>query len=767
MLLLASSCGGGERQPALPEPLQEVRKSSRPLLLAEDLPFADFENGPVSLTFDDPSQWRVLLAGWNDFTQCATDEPGCLLVGSSGAIEVPVVQPRDLSCILRLAVPDPGKSKTKSRLEIRWNGQMLDTAALNAGEQELTLLLPASRQHRGPNRLELIPIVPIPENAPPEDSGKYRIRFLEVRFEPSGVASAIQTATVDEDRWLQPPGTVVTFYPTLSPWAVLRGKGTIHWKNRPSLPDATGQIAIGLLDEEGNERVIRSWSVNAQSSVSSIELDEDLQQPKDTFCALSFSFAWDASPEKAFRETSHSIQIEWSDLRIESATPEAAPPAVVDATRKRYNVLIVLFDALRADHTSLTERSGMSTPQIERLANEGAYFSNAFSQSSWTRTSVATYLSSLYPWVHRILSHEDKLPQSIPYLPEILRQEGYHTTLIVNNIMIEPEIWGFDRGFDRIRVVYRTPGYEAAEDRAEFVWRNILKPCLDDPGGVPFFLYLHELDPHDPYDPPPPFDRLYDPDYAGSIDGSTDTLDAVSKHRRKISPADLRFINSLYRGETSYMDRFLGQILDYLKASHLDETTLIVFLSDHGEEFMEHGRLRHAQSLYEEVLHVPLIFTLPGVIPPGARLSDAARLIDLSPTILDLLGLEIPPEMQGQSLLPRMLSPETEYGELPAFGTLGLGDHDWLSVRYRNWKLIGRKIGGQFRRWFLFDLQTDPGEQINLWGSQPAVGKGLQKMLERRMAEDRQIPGPQPEQIPIEHIPEEQLEALRAMGYLN
>ncbi len=766
--ILAASCGSGiDGEPALPAPDRPVPQPPETIRLAREFPFADSEIGPVHLTFDDPTQWRVLLTGWNDFTQCATDEPGCLLVGSSGVIEVPIVQPRDLSCTFRLTVPDPGKSKTKPRMETRWNGRTLSASDLSGGEQETTLTIPASWQRRGSNCLEIVPSIPTPANVPPEELGRYRIRFREVRFHPTPAASAIRPATAGEDRWIQGPGTIATFYPRLPESAVLRGEGKVQWKDALSISEATGQIALSLLDEEGNESILKSWFVNSHSSPPSLELEEDLQQPKHSFCALSFSFAWSATPESAMGEIAPPVQIEWSGLRIEGVTPEAASAEVMDATRKRYNVLIVLFDALRADHTSLTEGSGMITPQIERLASEGAYFPQAFSQSSWTRTSVTTYLSSLYPWVHRVMSHEDKLPPSIPYLPEILRREGYHTTFIANNVTIEPETWGFDRGFDRTKVVYQTPGYDAAEDRAEFVWKNILKPCLDDPGGVPFFLYLHELNPHDPYDPPAPFDRMYDPDYAGSIDGSTDTLDAVSKHRKEISPADLRFINSLYRGEISYMDRFLGHILDYLKDSGLDETTLVVFLADHGEEFMEHGRLRHAQSLYEEVLHVPLIFSLKGVIPPGARPSETARLIDLPPTLLDLLGLEIPAEMQGRSLLPEMLSSGEEGDEQPAFASLGLGDHDWLSVRYRNWKLIGRKIGDQSRRWFLYNLQNDPKEQVNLWGSHPAIGKGLRKLLEIRMAEDRQHSLMQPDVEPVESIPEEQMEALRAMGYVD
>jgi arylsulfatase A-like enzyme len=761
--ILAASCGSGiDRQPALPAPDRAAPQPPESIRIAREFPFADSETGPVDLTFDDPAQWRVLLAGWNDFTQCATDEPGCLLVGSSGVMEVPIVQPRDLSCTLQLAVPDPGKSKTKPRMEIRWNGRTLNTADLVKGEQEIALTIPASWQHRGPNRLEIVPSNPMPANVPPKDFARYRVRFREVRFSPSAAAAALRPATAGEDRWIQGPGTVATFYPKLPESPVLRGEGKIQWKSAPSISKATGRIALSLLDEAGNERIVKSWFLNDHLRSPSIELDEDLQQPKHSFLRLVSLL-----PGMPLRKIPPPVQIEWSGVRIEGATPEAASAAIVDATRKRYNVLIVLFDALRADHTSLADGSGTITPQIERLATEGAYFPRAFSQSSWTRTSVTTFMSSLYPWVHGVMSHGDKLPPSNHYLPEVLRQAGNHTTFIVNNVMIEPETWGFDRGFDRTKVVYQIPGYEAAEDRAEFVWKNILKPCLDDPGGVPFFLYLHELDPHDPYDPPAPFDRMYDPDYAGSIDGSTDTLDAVNKHRMEIGPADLHFINSLYRGETSYMDRFLGHILDYLKDSGLAETPLVVFLADHGEEFMEHGRLRHAQSLYEEVLHVPFIFSLQGVIPPGVRPAGTARLIDLPPTILDLLGLEIPAEMQGRSLLPEMLVPGEEADEQPAFANLGLGDHDWLSVRYRNWKLIGRKIGDRFRRWFLYDLQSDPGEQINLWGSQPAVGKGLRRLLEIRMAKDRQHALAPPDIEPIETIPEEQMEALRAMGYLD
>ncbi len=217
------------------------------------------------------------------------------------------------------------------------------------------------------------------------------------------------------------------------------------------------------------------------------------------------------------------------------------------------------------------------------------------------------------------------------------------------------------------------------------------------------------------------------------------------------------------------MDRYLGYTLGRLDGHGLRNETLVIFASDHGDEFDEHGRLGHGITVYDEVVRVPLIFSLPGVLPAGRRSAQSSGLVDILPTVADLVGAPIPPQAQGRSLLPALLSPDAVEARRPIFAreqlqaTIEASD----SVRFGRWKLIRRRRPGVYARFGdfdLFDTQGDPDEVIDRWGGELVVGHGLRQMLvwhQFSAASRRAAPSP-----PIELGPEVR-KRLRALGYIQ
>ena len=320
---------------------------------------------------------------------------------------------------------------------------------------------------------------------------------------------------------------------------------------------------------------------------------------------------------------------------------------------------------------------------------------------------------------------------SFPTLAGILKEHGYATGGVINAPALKPS-YGVDRGFDHYHM---TP----AEGRiADGTTRDALE-WIDSTQGRPFFAFVHYFDPHLSYSPPSPYDRMFGPDYQGRI-GNSFNLEGFSRVRdtmfvqlQDLSTADWNHIESLYDGEIVFADSAIGELLKGLDGRGLRDNTLIVFLSDHGEEFFEHGGFEHGHSLYEELIHVPLIISLPGKLPEGVKLARPVRLLDVAPTILDLVGVERPGHFEGKSLAPLLLA---EGGLTPNGSSLLPADVGYAealmhcrerkSVTAYPWKLI-YEIGTE--KTVLRNLEQDPGEFEDLIDLEPDRAAYLEGLL--------------------------------------
>ncbi len=430
------------------------------------------------------------------------------------------------------------------------------------------------------------------------------------------------------------------------------------------------------------------------------------------------------------------------------------------------NVVLVSFDTTRADHLSCYGYGRETSPTIDRLAAQGVLFENAVSHSPKTAPSHMSILTGLLPDAHGVRNLADEgnhaLRDGVPTLATILRDAGYRTAAFTAGGHVAAEL-GFDRGFETFETGGGVEGiFERGAEAAE------------DFSGDPFFLFLHTYEVHDPYVPPQRYREMFaDPAYDGRIIGSRDELKEASgsewkkqhevfwDHVDPSSERDVEHLKALYDAGIRYADDVLGDFLEELDELGELERTWVVFLSDHGEEFHEHGGFLH-ETLYQEVLRVPLIVRPPATLDvdwAGREIAQPVALIDVLPTVLELLGLPATPGAQGRSLATLIARGEG--------GASSVLSHWPRQGRYafqrEGWKLHWDETKDAYE---LYELAQDPGETRDLVGDQGALRDDLAGQLRSLRAWSRDVAaqGPRGEALPL--TPEKRDE-LQALGYLG
>jgi arylsulfatase A-like enzyme len=433
----------------------------------------------------------------------------------------------------------------------------------------------------------------------------------------------------------------------------------------------------------------------------------------------------------------------------------------------RPNVLMISVDTLRADHVSAYGHDRPTTPAIDALAEEGVLFENAYSHAPVTSVSHMSLLTSLQPEAHGVSMWTDvatsRLSESIPTLATVLREHGYQTAARTAGGYMAG-VFGFDQGFSAFHETYEL---EQAVDESLEELRSLAKGS-----ERPFCYLLHTFAVHAPYMPEEPYRGMFaDPAYSGSILSDREVLvreagpewaaqnRAYWKRVEPDDPADLQHLRDLYDAGIRRTDDQLARFLRELERSGLLKHTLIVFLSDHGDEFMEHGQFLHKQ-LYQELLHVPLVIRFAGDRGErfrGRREDALVRLIDVFPTVLDAAGLPIPDHVQGVSLLPLL---EGEAAP-PEVLLSSWRKRELESLRLGDWKLVVGPQGAE-----LYDLARDPLERTDLSGREPARVAEMKASLAERVDASRRFLGHARRGVRVEPDPATR-RRLRALGYVD
>jgi len=388
-------------------------------------------------------------------------------------------------------------------------------------------------------------------------------------------------------------------------------------------------------------------------------------------------------------------------------------------------IVVYLVDTLRADHTTPYGYARDTTPELAKLARDAVVFDTAIAQASWTKPSVASLFTSLLPGRHRAVQLRDPLDLGHVTLAEMLQGRGYATgAAIANSVIYLPGV-NFDQGFDFFEGLHGANDRPSKMVEAAGVVDSALR-WLDTRAGFPTFLYVHTVDPHVPYTPPPPFDQKYEPHPAPDHPAT----DPRFYYRE---PIDRDRLIAQYDGEIAYGDQEFGRFIRGLKDRGLYDRALIVFLGDHGEEFQDHGQWLHGRSVFDELIRIPLIVKFPRQRDAGRRVAQQVQEVDVLPTILESEGLPVPvpPVIAGRPLQAVIRGGAPEPSAVSEISHRGIVAH---GMRTRADKFIERFSPDEDELYF--DLVRDPKEKVNRIEEGRERARLLKAGLEAAMVEN-------------------------------
>lgn len=388
------------------------------------------------------------------------------------------------------------------------------------------------------------------------------------------------------------------------------------------------------------------------------------------------------------------------------------------------SVLVISVDTLRRDHLGCYGYFRPTSPNIDALAKQGVQFENALSTCSWTLPSHGSMLTGLYPAYHGLQDDGVKLPKQVATLAERLHDIGLYTLAVVSHVYVSSR-FGFERGFDNFDDSLIEKG--AINPIAEQVVDRFLARMESAPRG-PYFGFVHFFDPHWDYSPPPPYvSQFTDARYTGSVDGTYRSMARYFSANRPMPEPDRQQAIALYDGEIAYVDDQIGRLLKELRKRGRLDNTVVVFTADHGEEFKDHGQLGHARTLFGEQIRVPLIIAGHPRFPPGQRRRDPVSLVDLAPSLIELMNAKDLPNIQGHSIISgNGESNRPLFAESIRFG------NEIRAARRGPFKMIHYRQGGFSH---FFDLGNDPNERRPL-KKDPTGGKISSAMAEYAAAAD-------------------------------
>ena len=436
------------------------------------------------------------------------------------------------------------------------------------------------------------------------------------------------------------------------------------------------------------------------------------------------------------------------------------------------NIVLVTVDAMRRDHLGLYGYDRGTSPTIDRLGREGVVFDRAYSQGNRTILAMPALFTSLYPSEHGAVGFHEivrPLPEDRTTLAEVLRAAGYSTIGLASNIYLKRP-FGMTQGFDRVEdfnsgrlglSVYRVLlklGLVERVGHAPRAWQVTDRAIrwLRRTGDGPFFLFVHYMDVHHPYDPPAANLARFDRHTTRFAPKSLfDLTVGMLQHPPPLhmAPGDLRGLIDLYDACIYTVDSEIARLVEAIRARSDSRETLVVLTSDHGDEFLEHGSLYHNNLLIEELIHVPLIVWSTRGLEPR-RIGDLARHVDVLPTLARWAGVDPPAGIRGRSLLA------TIRGGAPTGVTESIAEGDFCTALVTpRWK---RMCVETTRTCALYDLPADPGARRDVSAQHPDTAAALRERIDRY----------------LEHVDREALretsragratlEQLRALGYVQ
>jgi arylsulfatase A-like enzyme len=711
--------------------------------LAALLPVAEVRREVGAIDFGSAAGREHLASGWHRNEHGRDGRSFVWSRGAASVVELFLAAPRNLRAELRCAPIPTGDGRPQS-MRVELNGRPLGTVALAPGMRDYVIALPRAAQVAGVNRLTFRYRA---VSAPHPDNGRRQLALQVdlLRLRPARQPGAAPPRSA-QGALVLPFGTEVVYdldLPGAADLALPRIEGE---------RSAGGRLMVEVR-EEGGSPEIRELAPRA--ATQSVELPgSGPRLVRVTLRAVAPS-----SPGDGGGAGSDGGE---GGLTLKSPVVRAVrPPGERRAEpgprpwSGRPNVILYLVDTLRADRLGCYGAAKPVSPAIDDFARGATLFERAVAQSSWTRPSVTSVLTGLGPLAHGVKTLDDRLADAAVTLPELLRAAGYRTAAFSTNPHVSAAT-GLAQGFDDFELVTDDPR-SAAVNRRVLGW---LAGRPEKAGKAsPFFLYVHTIDPHAPYQPPFELLQRFAPGVLPDA-GAVEEIRRAHLARGEERQRRVAQLSALYDAEVAANDRSFGELLAELRRRGLYDDALIVFVADHGEEFDEHGDLGHGQNLYGQTLDVPLIVKWPRQAR-GERVPHLAQQLDLLPTVVSAAGLRPPPGLPGGDLFT--LGPGRH-----AFSHLSYEGRDGMSLTEGDWKLIlplSRKFGLGPELYRRGGERPDPGERVNRAASDDIRAGWLRaqirlELLRSRAAGEARAPRARAD------IDEETRKALEALGYL-
>ncbi len=454
-------------------------------------------------------------------------------------------------------------------------------------------------------------------------------------------------------------------------------------------------------------------------------------------------------------------------MPVDFGPPDSVELHEVETNPDHQGLILITIDTLRADYLGAYGHPEVQTPHLERLASGGQLFRTAIAQSSTTTPSHASLMTSLYLHDHNVYSNFEAVGQDPQTIAQILQAQGYKTFAMVNMRHMNPEVSNLGAGYDTF---IRSGNMRRAEESVdEFVkW-------VDENEGEKFFAWLHLVDVHTPYRPPPPYDRLY---YDGDErDPENDSLAKIwnllpfhmSDHpyfRTWLAGIrDLDWVIAQYQGAITYVDDQIGRLMDALEGRGLLDTTAMIVTSDHGECLGEHDMYFVHTGLYEPTVRVPFISYFPDSGRAGVEVHEVVELVDLMPTALEYLGVESPRSIRGRSLWPLIhgqIEPERiAISEHAGRNLVALRSARYKYIRHLRTRRLQPSYPFRKGSEELYDLSVDPGEEVNIARESPEIVAMFRRELKERRQQRLDM------DIGEAELNEDTIQVLRALGYVR
>jgi arylsulfatase A-like enzyme len=380
-----------------------------------------------------------------------------------------------------------------------------------------------------------------------------------------------------------------------------------------------------------------------------------------------------------------------------------------------------MVDTLRADKLHVyNDKTRVQTPNYDAFAADATRFAWAQVPGTWSLPSHASLLTGVYPTVHKAVAHEARLSKEVPFVAEDMKRAGYRTGLFSSNGYVSSK-WGFDRGWDESRNFIR----ESLPNGAEFLWKTGKAWLAPDwKADKRDFVYLATVEPHVIYNPPKSFlVKYWNKPYTGPIKPVLTALQlgSIKAGKLKVNDDDKSYLEALHDAEITQSDAAFKKFIDDLKAGGVYDKSVVVVVSDHGDQFYEHGSVGHGDTVYQELTHVPLIIRAPGLMPRGKVVQTDVEITDVYATMLALAGITPEPVVEGTSLVPLSFD---EVGRAPQ-AALTVDGQVARGMKEQRYRLVHYGPG----RIELYDEYEDRLEQKNVAAERPIALRQMRGVL--------------------------------------